>query len=149
MAENIQFVIDNLLEKYSESEIKKALSRSKKKAGEKSLTVVVNFGMHSLPEDILRGDVLFFSEGNLDLSPEGISDTFEGLSKRAVRFLRGKIWQNIYIIPSGHPALVVLATMVTYRVTRVDPTVVYYIDGHYNDIKLNIRSETQKNNSLI
>lgn len=149
MVDDIQRIIDDLVSKYSESDIKKALNKSKKKSGDRSLTVVVNFGMHSLPEDILRGDVLFFSEGNVDLSADGIHTTFETLSRRAVKYLRTKVWEKIYLIPSGHPALVVLATMVTYRVTRLDPTIVYYVDGHYNDVKLDIRAETVKKNSLL
>jgi hypothetical protein len=149
MADDIQHIIDDLVAKYPESEIKRALNRSRKRHGERALTVVVNFGMHSLPEDILRGDVLFFSEGNVDLSSDGIYATFEALSKRAVKYLRSKIWEKVYLIPSGHPALVVLATMVTYRVTRLDPTIVYYMDGNYNDVKLDIRAETMKKNSLL
>ena len=149
MTSDVQRIVDELLDRYPESDIRKAIAKSAKRRGERVLTVVVNFGMHSLPEEILRGDVLFFSEGNVDLSEEGIHRTMMELSKRAVRFLRSKVWQKIYIVPSGHPALVVLATLVTYRVTRVDPSIVYYLDGKYNDVDFDIRSETMKKNTLL
>ncbi|WP_375196353.1 hypothetical protein [Sphingobium sp.] len=149
MTSDVQRIVDELLDRYPESDIRKAIAKSAKRRGERVLTVVVNFGMHSLPEEILRGDVLFFSEGNVDLSDEGIHRTMMELSKRAVRFLRSKVWQKIYIVPSGHPALVVLATLVTYRVTRVDPSIVYYLDGKYNDVDFDIRSETVKKNTLL
>ncbi len=144
----LQAAIDQLINRHSEAEVRKAISRSTKHRLGRSLTIVVNFGMHSLPEEILKGDVFFFSEGNLELSPNKIKDTFRTLTTRAIRFLRGKIWENIYIVPSGHPALVVLCTLVTYRVTRVDPTITYYMDGIYNDVKLDIRSDSLKKNTL-
>lgn len=148
MTGEVQRIIDTLLEEYSEAEIKKALVKSVKRKGARSLTIVVNFGMHALPEDILRGDVFFFSEGNVDLSPDHVQSAMEALSKRALRYLRSKVWENVYIVPSGHPALVVLATLVTYRVTRVTPTIVYYMDGKYNDIKFDVRSDLIKSNTL-
>ena len=148
MIDEVQRIVDSLLESHSESEIKRALSASRKRKGARSLTVIVNFGMHALPEDILRGDVFFFSEGNVDLSAENVQSTMTGLSKRALKYLRSKIWENIYIVPSGHPALVVLATLVVYRVTRINPTVVYYLDGKYNDVKFDVRSEVIKGNTL-
>ena len=78
-----------LLETYPESVLRSAINKYSK--SERELTVVVNFGMHSLPEDVLRGETFFFSEGNVDLTQEGVGDTISTLTKRALKFLRGKL----------------------------------------------------------
>jgi len=148
MSVELDTQISQLLAQYGESEIKSAMSKIVRSRGPRELTIVVNFGMHALPEEVLRGDTFFFSEGNVDLTPEGVSSTILALSKRALRFLRGKIWERVYIIPSGHPLLVSMCTLICYRVTRINPTVVYYLDGQYIDAKLDIRGTTLKDNRL-
>ena len=141
-------IIDSLLKDHSRRDIELAIQRAIASDVEKSLTVVVNFGMHALPESIMRGDAFFFSEGNLNLSKEGVGLTITDLTKRAVKHLRKKIWNKIYIIPSGHPLLVSLCTLVIYRVTRISPIIVYYMDGEYIDAPVDIRNDAIIKNRL-
>jgi len=144
----LQKKMSALIEKYSVEDIRLALTSIEEAKDERVLTVVVNIGMHSLPEKILRGDVFFFSEGNVELGPESVTDTIKLLTKRALRFLRGKIWNKVYVIPSGHPLLVSMATLIIYRVTRVNPTIVYYVNGEYLEANLDVRLEAVKTNAL-
>lgn len=148
MPSDLDHEIDRLLAVYSESDLKNSISRIARRKSPRELTVVVNFGMHALPEYVLRGDTFFFSEGNVDLSSENISGTIQSLSRRALRFLRGKVWEKVYIIPSGHPVLVSMCTLICYRVTRINPTIVYYLDGVYIDAKLDLRGSALRDNSL-
>lgn len=141
-------VIKNLLQSFSRSDLEKAIKRVSRSESSRPLTVVVNFGMHALPEDVIRGDAFYFSEGNLDLSKSGVDETLRHLTVRAVKFLRKKVWNEIFIVPSGHPLLVSLCTLVVYRVTRIDPTIVYYLDGEYIDAKVNIRGDAVSFNKL-
>lgn len=140
--------LEELVNRFGEQAVVRAVNQKSKKNKSRELTIVVNFGMHALPEEILCGDVFFFSEGNLDLSPKNVKDTILNLSSRALKFLRGKIWGKVYLVPSGHPLLVSVATLVAYRVTRINPTIVYYMDGRYNDAEFDIRMDLVKDNRL-
>lgn len=146
--ENIERALRVLLEQYPEASVKSALNRISRESAKKELTIIVNFGMHALPEDILKGETFFFSEGNVDLSAEGVKNTVELLSRRAVRFLRGKIWNKVYLVPSGHPLLVAMATLIVYRVTRLSPNILYYVDGEYREVELDVRADVVGDNTL-
>lgn len=148
MHEDVDKTLRELLESYPPSVIKSSLNRIFRQSHNNELTVVVNFGMHALPEEILRGDVFFFSEGNVDISSDGVKETVELLSKRAVKYLRRKTWNKVNLIPSGHPLLVAMATLIVYRVTRISPTVVFYVDGDYRDVELNVRADAVRSNTL-
>lgn len=140
--------VSSLIEKYSVEDIRLALTALEESKADRVLTIIVNIGMHTLPESILRGDVFFFSEGNVEIGPDFVTETIKILTRRALRFLRGKIWNKVYIVPSGHPLLVSMATLIAYRVTRVNPTIVYYVDGNYLEANLDVRLEAVKNNTL-
>lgn len=148
MSSDLDAEIARLLADHSPGELRKSLNRALHRGEDRALTVVVNFGMHALPEDILKGDVFFFSEGNVNLDQSEISETVNDLTKRATRFLRGKVWNKVYLVPSGHPLLVVLATLIVYRITRVNPTVVYYLNGEYSEAEMDIRSSAVGINKL-
>lgn len=140
--------LSELIEKYSIKNVRDAVNKQLHIQTRRELTVVVNFGMHALPENVIRGDAFYFSEGNVDLSEDNVDKTISQLTKRATKFLRGKIWSEVYLIPSGHPLLVVLATLIVYRVTRVNPTILYYVNGEYFEVKLDVRKDAVGVNSL-
>ncbi|RGP40940.1 hypothetical protein BPTFM16_01235 [Altererythrobacter insulae] len=148
MNPDLEREIARLLENYSISDVRQSVNKFVHSQRKRELTVVVNFGMHALPEDLLKGDTFFFSEGNVDLDAENVDETISLLTKRATRFLRGKVWTDVYLIPSGHPLLVVLATLIVYRVTRVNPTIVYYMNGEYFEAKLDVRRDAVGVNTL-
>lgn len=145
---DIEKTISDLLKDYTKRDIQLAIDRVSLRAEERTLTVVVNFGMHALPENVMRGDNFYFSEGNLDLSRNGVNATISDLTKRSVKFLRKKVWNKIYIIPSGHPLLVSLCTLIVYRVTRISPVIVYYVDGEYIDAEVDVRKDAVIKNRL-
>lgn len=148
MSSILEKKIESLIKEFSIKEVRSAVSKRTALEAKRELTVVVNFGMHALPENILRGDTFYFSEGNVDLDEQNIHETISDLTKRATRFLRGKIWSEVYLVPSGHPLLVVLATLIVYRVTRVNPTILYYMNGEYFEAKLDVRKDAVGVNSL-
>ena len=131
--------LSRLVERHGIDLVKKAIKKLEK-SPRRELTVIVNSGMHSIPEDVIRGDVFVFSEGQVDLTGDGIDRVLDALIKRAHSFLSGGNWNKVYIIPSGHPLLVVVATLVTFRSTRIDPVIVAYLGSeNYVDFDSNIR----------
>jgi hypothetical protein len=96
--------------------------------------------MHAIPAHLLRGDVYTFSSGHVNLDRDSAEDSLKGLIKQGHKYLTSSNWNKVYIIPSGHPLLVVVATLLVFRSIRVDPIVVSYFgsDG-YADINTNIR----------
>jgi hypothetical protein len=114
--------------------------RKVERSKSRELTIIVNLGMHAIPSEILRGDVFAFSEGQVNLSAESIDEIVDELVLRAHSYLSKKNWNKVYIIPSGHPMLVVLATLVAFRATRIDPTIVAYFGvENYVDVDANVR----------
>ncbi|WP_146173259.1 hypothetical protein [Sphingomonas faeni] len=141
MKSDLETAMAELCLTYSKRQVEAALSRVTEEELSGELTFVVNAGMHALPVDILKGETFYFSEGNVDLSQENVKETVKELSKKAVKFLRSRVWTKIYIIPSGHPLLVTLATLVVYRVTRVNPIILYYVDGAYREVAIDVRHD--------
>lgn len=96
--------------------------------------------MHGIPPEVLRGDVFAFSEGQVNLSSGSIDIVVDELVSRAHEYLSKANWNKVYIIPSGHPMLVVLATLVVFRSTRIDPTIVAYFGAeNYVDVDTDVR----------
>lgn len=140
--------IRSLLSNYSASEISIAARELSKRKRDRELTIIVNEGMHSIPDEFIRGDKLVFSSGNIDLTEENAQDTVSNLMSIAHQTLLQRLWNTVYIIPSGHPLLVVAATMICYRTVRIDPIVVSYFDGQYLDVPLEVRKSIFKKSGL-
>ena len=131
--------IAKLVETHGLADVKAAIKRVEVRSP-KELTVVVNSGMHSIPVDVLRGEVFLFSDGQVDLTIENAEKSLDDLIKRAHAFLSQRNWNKVFLIPSGHPLLVVAATLVTFRATRVDPVVVAYLGSEgYIDFDSRVR----------
>lgn len=132
-------VLTELLKDFSAAEIAAKVRTISRTKADRELTIIVNQGMHSIPDDIIRGDRLVFSEGTLDLSENMAESTVAELMRAAHVVLSRRLWNKVYIIPSGHPLLVVAATMICYRTVRIDPIVVSYFEGEYLDVPLHVR----------
>lgn len=130
--------LGSLIREYGRDEVERSL---RELDGEDDvLTVVVNRGMHHIPSSVLRGTIFEFSKDHVVLDPENLKDSTTVLLKRAHKFLSSKKWSHVYIVPSGHPLLVVLATLVIYRTLRIDPVIVgYFGEFGYSELETDVR----------
>ena len=106
------------------------------------LTIVSNKGVHHLPDDILRGEVFYASEGNLDFSSlDTVSVEFKAILRGLTEKLKSKKWKRIHIIPFGPCALSMQIKLLVYRITRIESVDVFYLgEGEYVDLKINQRN---------
>lgn len=101
-------------------------------------TILVNVGVHSMPEYLLNGEVYVFYEGSVDLSSEKNLKEFTDQKILSLReFLRTKKWNQIYIVISGHAAMCMQVKLAVYRITHIE-TVDWVFDGAGRYLKLEV-----------
>lgn len=105
------------------------------------LTIIANAGRHNIPQEYLRGDIFLASSGNLDLSSRSSAENaiFEILSNLNRKLLEHS-WSKIYLIPTGHPILSLQIKTTVYRVTRLNTIDLFYLDGKYFDLAIDLRN---------
>ena len=105
------------------------------------LTIVVNRGVHHLPENSLRGVVFYASEGNLDFSSaESVQWEFEKILKNLTHVLQSRNWRKVYVLPFGPCALSMQIKLLIYRITRIESVDIFYLgEGEYMDLKIRQR----------
>lgn len=105
-----------------------------------TLTIIANAGVHHLPEQLLRGQVFKASEGTLDFtSQESTTQEFEMIVKKVAAKLKERDWKRIYLIPFGPANLSMLLKLLVYRVTHIETIDVFYYDGEYRELNIQIR----------
>ena len=104
------------------------------------LTVIVNAGVHHLPEKLKRGEVFIASEGSLDFSSqESIEKEFTRITSNVAKKLKERDWRRIYLVPFGPANLSMLIKLLVYRVTHVETIDIFYVDGQYREINIQLR----------
>ena len=106
------------------------------------LTIVVNKGVHHLPKKRLRGVVFYASEGNLDFSSaQSVEREFRRILKCVAGVLKRRNWKQVFVLPFGPCALSMQIKLLTYRITRIESTEIFYLgDGEYVDLEIEQRS---------
>lgn len=105
------------------------------------LTIVVNQGVHHMPEKYLYGEVFYASEGNLDFSSEAtVYEEYQNVLSNVARKLKSKSWKRIYIVPFGPSTLSMQIKLLVYRITRIESVDLFYSgDGEYFTLELDQR----------
>lgn len=105
------------------------------------LTIVVNKGVHHLPDKNLRGTVYYASEGNLNFSSAvSVQDEFERILKGVSRILKSKSWKQVFIVPFGPCALSMQIKLLIYRITRIESIDIFHLgQGEYMDLEVRQR----------
>lgn len=104
------------------------------------LTVVANQGTHKIPDRYLRGEIFVASQGNLDFSSaREIKRQFQDILGALRDKLKERAWRKVYLIPTGHPALSIQIKLGIYRISRITTSDVFYYNGQYFDIDIDIR----------
>ena len=110
----------------------RVLSRHARRAQSEDnvLTIVVNQGVHNVPEDLICGELFHASVGNLDFSSrESVHSEFRSVLSNVARKLKSKAWKEVYILPFGPSTLSMQIKLLVYRVTRIESTDLFYMGG--------------------
>jgi hypothetical protein len=80
------------------------------------------------------------SHGNWDASSQqALLAEFRRILGELGRKLNERVWRQIYLIPTGHPALSVQIKLFVYRVARMNTIDLFYQSGRYFEIDINHR----------
>ena len=122
-----------ILEKYLEQE---------RQEDQDILTIVVNQGIHPLPEEKLRGIVFYASEGNLDFSSiDSVQEEFEKILEDVTRILKSKNWRKVFILPFGPSVLGMQIKLLVYRITRIESIELFYLgESEYMELEIKQRN---------
>ena len=136
--------LSDLIERLGEHEAFSILKEyvEKGKSGEENvLTIVVNKGVHHLPEKSLRGTVFYASEGNLDFSsPESVEKEFGRVLVDVTKILKEKSWKQVFVLPFGPCALSMQIKLLVYRITRIESIEIFHLgEGEYMNLEINQR----------
>ena len=141
--------INKLLEKAIDSLGAERVAAELKKLGQSddsnellTLTIVVNAGVHHLPNSLCRGDVYLASEGSLDFSSsESVSSEIKRVLNGVARKLKERNWQLVYLVPFGPTNLSMLIKLLVFRVTHIETIDVFHAGkGMYQDLEINLRA---------
>ena len=116
-------------------------AEQKKPREEDVLTIVVNRGVHHLPEKHLRGAVFYASKGNLDFSsPRSVEKEFEQVLVDVTRILKERRWKQVFVLPFGPCALSMQIKLLVYRITRIETIDIFHLgEGEYMDLEIRQR----------
>ena len=143
MKDKISNLLNEALERIGEDRLAEELlklSSIEADTGEQTLTIVANEGIHHLPIDLARGEVLVASKGSLDFSSnESINREFTKILKNIAQKLKEREWEKIYLIPFGPSNLSMLIKLLVYRVTHIETIDLFYIDSQYREVHIKLR----------
>jgi hypothetical protein len=108
---------------------------------ENTLTIVVNEGVHHLPEEYKRGEVFVASRGSLDLSTaESIHKEFRRTLEATARILKSRPWTRVYIVPFGPAPLSMQIKLLVYKVCGIESVDVMNLSGRDRaDVSIRLR----------
>ena len=96
------------------------------------LTIVANAGVHTIPENYLRGEVYVASRGNWRVdNDETLNSQVGQILTGVAHKLKERQWRKVYLIPTGHPAVSMNIKLLVYRATRLNTIDWVYINGEY------------------
>lgn len=106
----------------------------------RTLTLVSNAGVHTIPPEYLRGEVFEVSRGSWAAeTPEEVHSELRDLLSGLARKLRSRPWRKVFLIPTGHPILTIHIKLLVYRLLRINTIDFYYRSGEYIEVELDHR----------
>jgi len=82
-----------------------AFEKDSAKKEEKFLTIVCNQGVHPIPFEQLKGEVMIATEGSLPTDEEGLGACIKATIKKVAQKIHELKPQKVYLVPSGLPVL--------------------------------------------
>ena len=110
-------------------------------SSEKTLTIIADPTMHSIPSELIIGEDFVFSTGNIDTSSDdAVALYLEQRIKALVQKLKESRWNKVRLVYSGHALLPASIKMVVYRVCHLETEdIVYFGKAGYRSVSLDIR----------
>lgn len=94
------------------------------------LTIIMNEGVHYLPDEYKRGEVFVASQGSFDLSShESVHEEFWQVLRATARKLKSRAWKRVYIVPFGPTPLSMQVKLLVYRVCGIESIEVMQVSG--------------------
>ena len=94
---------------------------------ENILTIIVNRGVHYLPNEYAIGEVYYASEGNLNFSSDAsVHSEHERVLSGVSNKLKSKKWNQVHLIPFGPNTLSMQIKLLVYRITRIETKDLFY-----------------------
>lgn len=135
--------LNGLITQFGTDEIGKALRRLERlRPSQNSATIIVNEGVHKIPDALLRGEVYTVYRGSLDLTNEtGLIDQLSDSLSDLADFLLSKKWSHIAVVISGHAIVNMQVKLLIYRITHLY-TLDWVFDGKgsYLAMEIDLRS---------
>lgn len=105
------------------------------------LTIVVNSGVHHLPDSVIRGEVFILTRGMLDLSTElSANNEFSKALLKLSDKLKERAWKKVYVVPFGPNTLAMQVKLLVYRITHLETIdLLYHKENGYYEININLR----------
>lgn len=143
-SELLKMAVESALSELGEKRLVEELARLTGNAagGEvDTLTIIVNKGVHHLPQEFMRGEIYFASEGSLDFSSsESVKKEMVLALSRLASKLKSRAWEKIYLVPFGPTNLSMLIKLLVYRVTHVETVDLFYTgSGSYCELHIPLR----------
>jgi hypothetical protein len=106
-----------------------------------TLTIVVNEGVHHLPDEYKRGEVFVASRGSFDLSSaESVHKEFRRVVSATARKLKSRAWKRVYVVPFGPAPLSMQIKLLVYRVCGLESIEVMNKPGQPRiDVSIDLR----------
>ena len=144
----LQLLLDQAVAEHGARRVRNALKSLIVDSRNNVLTIIANAGRHNVPQKYLRGEIFVASEGNIDFSSHmKIKNVLSLIILRLNTKLLQNTWTKIYLIPTGHPTLSLQLKIAVYRVTRLNTTDLFYLNGRYFDIDFDMRNEVDRHHA--
>lgn len=146
--DNLDEILAKLVGVIGEKEVQKLLANRLEAtlAKSRTLTIICDETMHSIPERVIVGDRYVFSREPLDLT--SAEELERQLEQRVLEFaavLKGRKYNRYRIVYSGHAILGSLVKHLIYRITHKESEdVIYFGNAGYFTVKLNVRTTLSK-----
>lgn len=143
-SDHLMAAVDSALSKLGERRLIEELAKITGDSSQRepdTLTIIANKGVHHLPQQFMRGEVYFVSEGSLDFSSsESVEREMVLALSRLASKLKSKAWQKIYLVPFGPTNLSMLIKLLVYRVTHIETVDLFHAgSGSYFELNIPLR----------
>lgn len=152
MTKNLIDEIRRLADAFGTESVVKAAEKISIEADQNTVcTIIVNEGMHHLPNRILRGEVYVYSRGPMDFSSEeSLQAQLSKYAKDLIEFLSSKKWSRVFVVISGHAVACMSVKLLVFRVTHMESEDwVFDGQGNYLLSDVIVRSQLRRSNQKL
>lgn len=139
---NVKSEIQALITKYGKTEFLKSVNQLELTSYENAMTIVCNSGLHPLPIELARGNVINATSGNIDFTNEESArlQIVEAIQK-VYKALHKYRPSRVYLLPWGPAAISCQVKHIVYKTLGLETIDILYLgEGRYIDLDIPSRS---------